>query len=237
MASRSLPPLPFGFTAPSERDLGRLGREILGRATKAVVEQSRRSRLLLLPSLLFYVVYAFGIAGVLWALRVELAPPALVAVNTAVFLVMAGLGQFYRGEATWESLQGGMGHLHRVLLVQAFVVRAVTAAFFVLPCEVLRTLGHLFPRAARVDARVLTCAAQLGAALDQAVALEAVAAAAPGVPLAVVEEAALLLEWAGLVRVVRRSGQRLLLPTPRRDTLVLSLGKEVSPLVKASDLK
>jgi hypothetical protein len=229
--------LPFGFVAPSESDLGRFGRDILRRAAESVVERRRRARLLLLPSLLFYVVYAFGIAGVLWALRLDLSPAALVALHTVVFLVMAMLGQYFRGEATWESLQGSMGRLHSILLVQAFFIRAVTAAFFVLPCQVLSALGHLFPRVARVDSRVLAFAAQLTAALDEPVTLEALAAAAPGVPRPVVEEAALLLVWAGIAMVVRRSGQRLLLPTRRRDTLLLSLGKEASAVVKVSDLR
>jgi hypothetical protein len=238
MAFRSaLPPLPFGFVAPSERDLGRCGRDILRRAAATVAERRRTARLLVLPALLFYVVYAFGVAGVLWALRLELSPAALVALHTALFLVMALLGQHFRGEATWESLQGGMGRLHSILLVQAFFIRAVTAAFFVLPCQVMGALGHLFPRAARVDARVLSFATQLAAALDEPVTLEALAAAAPGVPPPVVEEAALLLVWAELAAVVRRSGQRLLLPTRRRDTLLLSLGKEASAIVKVSDLK
>jgi hypothetical protein len=234
--NRALPPLPFGFVAPSERDLGRLGRDILRKAAEGMRERHRRARILILPALLFYVVYAFGVAGVLWALRLELSTAALVALHTAVFLFMALLGQHFRGEATWDSLQGGMGHLHRVLLVQAFVVRAVTAAFFVLPCQVLGALGHLFPRAARVDARVLSVAAQLAAALDEPVALEALAAAAR-LPRPVLEEATLLLEWAGIAQVVRRSGQRLLLPTRRRDTMLLSLGKEASAVVKVSDLK
>lgn len=233
---RSLPVLPFGMARPSERDLGQLGRELIGRAAAEVAGRRRRSLTMLLPCLGLYLVYAVGVGVVLMAVDVELPPVAFVALHTVGFLVMAALGQHYSSEATWASLQG-MGRLHRVLLVQAFIVRALTAAFFLLPRFVVRTVAHLFPRPPQVDRNVLHVAVHLAVALDEPVAVDDLVRILPGVAPAVVDEAVLLLEWADLAAGVTRGGRRVVLPGPRREYLVLGLGLERGAVVRVSDLR
>jgi len=233
---RSLPALPFGMLRPSDRDLGQVGRELLGRAAAEVAARRRRSSAMLVPCLGLYLLYALGVGVVLMALDVEAAPAAFVVLHTLGFLLMAALGQHYSSEATWASLEG-LGRLHRVLLVQAFIVRALTAAFFLLPRFVVATVAHLVPRAPQVDRDVLHLAAHLAVALDEPVAVDDLVQVLPGVARRVIEEAVLLLVWGGLAVTVTRSGRGVVLPGPRRDHLVHGLGLERGAVVRVSDLR
>jgi len=237
-SERSPAPLPLGFVEPTERDFGALAREVVRLADERRQGARSRAWLLLVPGLLFYLLFALGVDAVLWALSINVAGAPHLALVTATFLVMALLGQYYRNQASWTMVTGGMGRLHSVLLVQAFLLKLLTAAFFILPYKALRNISRLFPRRPVVDSSVLSVAVQTLAALDDPVAVDELAAILPReIPRRAVDEACLLLFWSGLAEVVPQGGQRMLLPTEERRRLLATLPEDASPAVRVSDLR
>lgn len=176
---------------------------------------------MVVPSVAFYLLFAFGFGVLLWSLGIELRPVPMAAIASIAFLVMAGLGTHYEDESDWSGAADGMTRMHRRFLVQGQVVNLLTGAFFTLPALVIKNLAALFPRRPRVDSEVLAVAANLAAALDEAVPVIGSEAIMPrDLEPAVVEEAVLLLVWAGAASVQRRSGQIILHPGPRRSHLL-----------------
>ncbi len=216
MASGSRLALPFGFVEPSNENFGDLGRKIIDTAEKGIVECRQRARLMLVPGLAFFVVFAFGVGVVLSMLGVELRGWPLALAASAAFLLMGLFGNYYQSDFDGSSLFGGMSNRHTALLVQAWIVRGLTTAFFVLPYKVLRNLAHLSPRPPAIDACVLTTAIQVAAALDTSVSVSQLRGIIPReVSNEALNEAILLLWWGGLVDSARRGGRNVLLPTDR----------------------
>lgn len=215
MASASTA-LPFGFVEPSSEDFGDFGRQVVRAADKGIQERRQHARMMFLPGVGFYVVYAVGVGTALSILGFELRGVALALATTVAFLGMGLLGHYYQSDIDGSALFGGMSSRHTALLIQAWVVRALTTAFFVLPYKVLRNLAHLSPRAPSVDARVLTVAIQIGSALDTSISLAQLRGIIPReVSNRTLEEAITLLWWGGLLEEARRSGDRVFLPTDR----------------------
>ncbi len=230
--------LPFGFARPGADDFGRLGRAVLDAAEREIARRTGTARWLLVPALLGYLLFALGVGAILLGADVKLPAAGFVALVTVSFLAMAVLGQYYQSDASWTAISESYGRVHAILLAQALLLRLLTAAFFVLPYRVLRTVADLFPRRPHVDRRVLTTAVQLAAALDQPIRLDEVVALLPreaGMP--VVEEAVLLLLWAGVATVERRAGGRVVGPTAARGELLDTLPRGISPVVLVSDLR
>jgi len=213
--------LPFGFQEPKTGDFGRLATRLLDMAETEIDQRRSRARLMVIPSIAFYLLFAFGIGVLLWSLGIELRPIPMAAVTTIAFLVMAGLGRHYEDESDWSDATEGVSRMHRRFLVQGLFVNLQTGAFFMLPALVIENLAALFPRKPRVDSEVLAVATNLAAALDEAVPVAGSAAIMPReLERAVIDEAVLLLVWAGAASVGRRAGQVILQPGPRRNRLL-----------------
>jgi hypothetical protein len=105
------------------------------------------------------------------------------------------------------------------------------------PYAVVRNLGSLFPRTPRVDARVLSLATQLAAALDEPVTVSELEALLPRTPLEVIDEGVLLLRLAGMVEVAPHEGTPTLLPTTRLRNTVTALPQSPAGVTRVSDLR
>lgn len=214
----------FGFQNPGADDFGRLAGDLLAKAEAEIDERRRQAHLMLLPSVVFYLLFAFGLGTALWTIGFELRPVALAAATSLAFVFMAGLGVHFKEEADWARVAEGAGMLHRRLLAQALAVKILTGAFFILPALVMRNLTALFPRRPQVDHEVLSLATNLAAALDEAVPVAGLETVLPrDQGRAVIDQAILLLIWAGAASVVRRAGHVILHPGPRRDALLAEI--------------
>jgi hypothetical protein len=179
---------------------------------------------MLLPSVVFYLLFAFGLSVVLWTVGIELRPVSLAVVTSFAFLVMAGLGVHYEDESDWLRAAAGVSRMHRRFLVQGLFVNILTGAFFTIPALVIKNLAALFPRRPRVDHEVLAVATNLAAALDEPVPVAGPEAIVPrNLERTVIEEAALLLVWAEAASIVRRGGQVILQPGPKRGNLLFEI--------------
>ncbi|MCP4895998.1 MAG: hypothetical protein GY906_03400 [bacterium] len=237
MASSSRLSLPFGFVEPSNENFGDLGRRIVDAAEKGLHEKRQRARMMLLPGVAFYVAFSFGVGIVLSMLGFELRGLSLACAASAAFLVMGLLGHFYQSDLDGSSLLGGMSSRHTAILIQSWIVRALTTAFFVLPYRVLRNIGHLFPRPPKVEPHMLTAAIQIAAALDTSLSTSQLRGIVPrDVSGAALEEAVLLLWWSGLVEPVRRNNQQVLLPTDRLRNWRLSGAMGEAKVVRFTEL-
>jgi hypothetical protein len=224
MVEPRIAPLPFGFQEPAEGDFGRMAARLLAMAETEIGERQRRARWMVLPSVGFYLVFAFGFGVLLWSVGIELGPGAMAVATAAAFLAMAGLGMHYRNELNWADAAEGVTRLHRRFLVQGLVVDLLTGAFFTLPAMVLKNLGALFPNRPKVDGEVLAVATNLAAALDEPVPIRGPDTIMPHeISRAVVNEAVLLLVWAGIVTVIRQAGQTIISPGPRRHVLLTEI--------------
>lgn len=213
--------LSFGFQDPTTGDFGRLASTLLGMAETTIDERRSRARLMVIPSLAFYLLFAFGSGVLLWSLGIELRPIPMAVVSSFAFLVMAGLGRHYEDDSDWSGAAEGVSRMHRRFLVQGLSVNLLTGAFFTLPALVIENLAALFPRKPRVDSEVLAVATNLAAALDEVVPVVGPGAIMPRkLERAVIEEAILLLVWAGVASVVRKAGHVMLRPGPRRSRLL-----------------
>ena len=222
MASTESGAIPFGLRHPTREQVGILARRLLEEADAAIRRSRPRAILMLVPYLLFYVLYAGLLGLALWGLGIHLSPPYFLALTAAAFASMAVLGKYYRsGEL---DVEGDMPRMLAVVVLQAVLLRALTWFFFVIPYLAFRNLTRLFPRRARVSPAVLETAAQLGVALDTAVTTRTLAALLPAAtPGRALAEALVLLEWAGVAVTLPRGGDLVVQPGPSAGGLLAAL--------------
>ncbi len=226
--------LPFGFDDPGDSDFGFLGRRILEIAAHRIKHRSKKARLLLPAFLAVYLLFALALSVVFSAVSMTFEKPSFVALVTLGFVVMALLGQYYRGSASWAMMAGSLGRLHGLMLAQAFIVKTTTTLFFILPYRAFRNVADLFPRRAQVDPNVLEVAVQLTAALDDSITLgELSKIMPPSIGLPILEEAIVLLLSAGLID--NQNG--MLVPADERTVLLQSLPQTSSSVTSISDLR
>ena len=121
MASAEPPSLPFGFTTPSEKDFGEAARRIMERADANLRASRNRALLYLLPSLAYYLLFALGVALVIWGLGWKLEGWAFTGAVAGAFLAMSLLGQYYRAEA--EAFNPDMPRVLAMLILQAYLLK------------------------------------------------------------------------------------------------------------------
>ncbi len=231
MASAERPPVPFGLRRATPEQVGLLARRLMEDADAAIRRSRPRALLLLVPFLAFYVLYAGLLALVLWGLGARLDTPAFLGLVALAFALMAVLGKHYR--AGEMEVEGEMPRILAVMVLQAYVLRAFTWFFFVIPYLAFRNLTRLFPRRARVSPEVLEAAVQIGAALDTAVTAHHLQALLPpGFPERALGEALVLLEWAGTASTHARGTDLVVQPGPAAGALLAALPEraEVVPL-------
>ena len=231
MASAEPVPIPFGLRRPTQEQVGILARRLMEEADEAIRRSRPRAFLLLAPFLVFYVLYAGLLGLVLWGLGINLTPPFFLSLTALAFAVMAVLGKYYRaGEL---EVEGDMPRMLAVMVLQAYILRAFTWFFFVIPYLAFRNLTRLFPRRARVSPEILEAAVQIGVALDTPVTVRQLAALLPrGFPAPALAEALVLLEWAGVAVALPRGGDRVVQPGAFAGGLLAALPEraEVIPL-------
>ncbi len=222
----SAEPIPFGLRHPTPEQVGILARRLLEEADDAIRRARPRALLLVVPFLVFYMLYAGFLGLVLWGLGIRLDPPLFLALNAAVFAFMAVLGRYYRGGEM--EVEADMPRVLAVMVLQATILRAFTWFFFVIPYLAFRNLARLFPRRARVSPQALEVAVQVGVALDAAVTARQLTTLLPrpmgGRALA---EALILLEWAGVAATHPRGGDVVVHPGPMAGGLTASLPERV----------
>ncbi|HPR63714.1 MAG TPA: hypothetical protein PK014_05780 [Thermoanaerobaculia bacterium] len=222
--STEFTPLTFGFALPSEKDFGSLAKELLQKADSNMRSSRSRALLYLIPSILFYLVFSAGISLILWSLDLDLPSLPYLGVVAGAFLIMAGLGKHYQMEATADLLEADF-RLHQVMLLQAFIVKVITAIFFIYPYRIVRNLSRLFPRQAMVNPQIINIAVNLAAALDVPVRAKEIRTILPGsIPPAAMEEALRLLKWAGMAETLPRGGDVFIYPSPGLDSMKSSMG-------------
>ncbi|HSL18523.1 MAG TPA: hypothetical protein VLB51_11520 [Methylomirabilota bacterium] len=229
--------LPFGFQEPTKDDFSRVASRLLVMAETEIARRRRSALLMLVPSMAYYLLFAFGVGVLLWSVGVELRPVPMAVVTAVSFLAMAGLGIHYENELDWAGAAGGLGRIHRRLLVQGLAVNLLTGAFFTLPASVLKNLAALFPRRPRVDGDVLALAANLAAALNEPAEIVGPDAIIPrDLKRSAVNEAVVLLLWARVASVIRRTGRVILQPEQRRHVLLSELANKQPFIVYVSAL-
>jgi len=237
MAEPRTATLSFGFQEPKPGDFGRLATALLRMAETEIGQTRSRARLMVIPSLAFYLLFAFGFGVLLWSVGIELRPIPMMVATTIAFLIMAGLGRHYEDESDWSSAAEGVSRMHRRFLVQGMFVNLLTGAFFTLPALVFKNLAALFPRRPRVDTEVLAVATNLAAALDEAAPVIGPDAIMPrSLTRAVVEESVLLLVWAGVASANRSAGHVVLQPGPRRGRLLSEMSDRIPYIIYLSAL-
>lgn len=94
-----------------------------------------------------------------------------------------------------------------------------------------------FPRRPRVDGDVLALATNLAAALNEPAEIVGPDAIIPrGLKRSAVDEAVVLLLWAGVASVIRRTGRVILQPEQRRTVLLSELANKLPFIVYVSAL-
>lgn len=222
-SSKGISP-PFGLKNPAENNFGALGRLIVERADERIRKSRSKALIWLVPSLLFYLVFAAVVKLVFWTAGIEIPGYAYLGAVAAFFLLMALLGQHYRMEGRFHDIYESMGRLHAILLVQAYLVKIVTAFFFIVPYYIVKNTAHLFPRPAKVTPPVLSVAVQTAAALDGSITCAKLRSLVPReLSDDQIEEALLLLKWSGLVETASGGGSTILMPSDDWDGVVSSL--------------
>jgi hypothetical protein len=225
MASAEPTPLPFGLPKATEEEHGAIARKLLEAADARQRALRTRALLWAIPSLAFYLVFALGAALVLWGMGIRLEGIAFQAAVAGLFLLMGLLGQHYRSEAAIPSPD--MPRILAMLILQAYILKALTSLFFIYPYLVLRNLSRLFPGRPRLDPQVLHLAVRTAAALDVPVRGREIQRLLPrDFPPTALKEALRFLDWAGAIHCMPQGGDVLITP---RDEFGPVLGAHLPP--------
>lgn len=226
MASSEFTPLTFGFHHPTEEDFGRLAETLVHLADINLKQSRSRAILYLVPSLFFYIFFSGGVAVILWSVGAHLKSPAFLITTAVSFLILALLGQHYQMEDTSAVLEARF-RIHRIMLLQAYTVKLITALFFIFPFRIIRNLARLFPRKARVSPEVLNLAVNLTASLDVPIRYrELKAVLPPHMTDRVIQEALILLKWSKLVETLHRGEDVFIFPTDKHESVVNTLSSD-----------